>query len=411
MNNPIALLDNTKNKEIRINIYLLIFSMYYIGTMIFDLNERFLSVSQVLLIMMIMSSLWLAVKKRALNLRPYFWFMAMILLTFYVTALTGINYENSALRLDTILKILIMSIAVYQILFAYITERYIERLYLISGIILFAWVLYIYGVSEFITSILSGKERLGAEVSQENVMGMNASIIASVLLYYVLNKKKYSYLAVIAMMITIVAASGSKKALFTIPIAVLVILIQKNGMKKLYKVLVGIIVIGMCFMFLIKLPIFGGLNERINIFLLQLQGVNVDLSTNMRSDMIKYGLIWFTENPLLGIGIDNYRFLSGAIFDMPRYAHNNYIELLVGTGVLGFTAYYVVYLYLLSGLLKLHKEKNQVADIMLLVLIIQLFCDIASVSYLFKSTYIYFIIAFACIRKAKIDTLARRNTL
>ncbi len=387
-----------KNKP-KANVNLIIFSMYYIGTMIFDLNEKYLLISQALFILLILSSSWLIIRTGKIALKPYALFLVVVLITFFITALFGINYSNSVTRLSTLLKIFAMCIMVYPILSAYMTEKYLEKLFLIAGIVFFAWVLYVYGITNYFTSILSSTERLGAEVSQENVMGMNASIIASVLLYFVINKKKYSYLLVISMMITVIAASGSKKALFIIPLAILIILIQKNGLKKLYKTFIGITIFAVLCSLAIRLQMFSGLRERISGFFMQLQGTNVDSSTELRYYMIKYGLIWFGEHPLLGIGIDNYKYLSVNLFGIYRYSHNNYIELLVGTGIVGSTAFYSIYLFLINKLLKLRECRNAIAQILLLVLILQLFCDIASVSYLYKSTYIYLIMAFACVDK------------
>jgi len=387
-----------KSGKYQLNIYLLIFTLYYIGTMIFDLNEKYLLISQVLFVLMIIFSSWLMViRSKRISLKPYLFFLCVILATFFITALTGINYQNSVTRLETLLKIFILCVMTYQILSIYISEQYIEKLFIVSGIALFTWVLYVYGINNYFTLILSNTERLGAEVSQENVMGMNAALIASVLLYYVFNKKRYSYLIIVAMMMTVVAASGSKKALFTLPLAIIIILIQKNGLNKLYKTIIGICIFALIGSAIIQLQIFDGLRERINDFVLQLQGTNVDNSTELRSDMIKYGLIWFTEHPILGIGIDNYKYLSVNLFGMYRYAHNNYIELLVGTGIVGFTAFYSMYFYLIKRLFKLRKSDDSIAQIFLLILLIQLFCDIASVSYLYKSTYIYLIMAFVCI--------------
>lgn len=383
----------------RFNIYLFIFSLYYIGTMIFDLNEKFLVVSQVLFLLLIASSSWLMIKSGKIKIKPYMGFLCAVIATFFLTALTGINYDNSVTRIETLLKIVVLCIMTYQILSAYMTERYIEKLFIISGIALFAWVLYVYGIGNYFTLIVSSTERLGAEVSQENVMGMNAALISSVLLYYVFNKRKYSYLIVVAMLLTVVAASGSKKALFTVPLAILIILIQKNGFKKIYKTIIGIIIFLFIAKMVVQMEMFSGLNERIELFIMGLQGGKGDSSTELRSDMIKYGLIWFTKHPIMGIGIDNYKYLFVSLFGMERYSHNNYIELLVGTGLIGFTAFYSMYIYLINKLYKMKKEFNSIAKILLLILLIQLFCDIASVSYLYKPTYIYLIMAFVCVDK------------
>lgn len=64
-----------------------------------------------------------------------------------------------------------------------------------------------------------------------------------------------------------------------------------------------------------------------------------DYSSNERLAMIATGLRMWSEAPLLGYGAEQFSVRSG----FGTYSHNNYIELLVNFGLIGFMAYYAGY--------------------------------------------------------------------
>ena len=51
------------------------------------------------------------------------------------------------------------------------------------------------------------------------------------------------------------------------------------------------------------------------------------------------------ENPVIGIGLDNFRFWKSnqAISDIGTYSHSNFVEVAVSTGLIGFTIYYLAF--------------------------------------------------------------------
>ena len=381
-------------------ICFLTFSLYYVGMMIFDLNEDYLFISHALF-------LWIAIVVSALFMhraqvyliKPYLFFMSLYILVSIFSSIFGIDLTNSSIFIITLVKILLMCILLYQILYRIMSDTNIEKLFYYIGICFFVWVIYIYGASGFFSAFTGNAMRLGAEVSHENVMGTNAALICSCLLYYVINKHRYVYLPIIGMMLLLVAVSGSKKALFALPIAIVLIIFFKYGLRRFYKTIAVVLVLVALTPFVLQLPIFTMVNERVGIFIMQLKGNDIDSSTAVRTQMIRSGLVWFTESPIIGVGIDNYKVLYARTFGEYRYAHNNYIELLVDIGVVGFLCYYSMYIYLLF---KLNRMRNQgdSPQILFMILLIQLFFDIAAVSYLSKLTYIHLIMAFVYVDKA-----------
>ena len=76
------------------------------------------------------------------------------------------------------------------------------------------------------------------------------------------------------------------------------------------------------------------------------------------------------------------------------YLHNNYIELLAGTGVIGLLAYYSMYLYVAYNLIR-YRDIHSNEYIMVLILFLsQIVMDMGMVSYESKSTYFYMMLFY-----------------
>ena len=80
---------------------------------------------------------------------------------------------------------------------------------------------------------------------------------------------------------------------------------------------------------------------------------------NERMDMIKFGKERINDKPFEGYGLDNYRLLYAKGGGRDTYSHNNYIELLIGVGILGTTMYYITHLVALHRVLVFCKRGNR----------------------------------------------------
>lgn len=100
----------------------------------------------------------------------------------------------------------------------------------------------------------------------------------------------------------------------------------------------------------------------------------VDNSSKIRTAMIDDGLNLWKEKPLLGYGVNQYRFES--VYD--TYSHNNYVELLASGGLLALISYYGLFVFLFF---KGQKTQGQARAILSFSLILLLVWDVALVSY------------------------------
>jgi O-antigen ligase len=131
-----------------------------------------------------------------------------------------------------------------------------------------------------------------------------------------------------------------------------------NSKSKLKSILVSIVLIGIVIFVINNVEIFYEIIGRrmVNMFQFILGEGTSEGSINTRTDMIKWGWEWFKERPLFGYGIDNYKYLYGYInSEGDVYSHNNIIELMVGTGIVGTALFYIANIIVIKDLLKASK--------------------------------------------------------
>lgn len=230
---------------------------------------------------------------------------------------------------------------------------------------------------------LVGTDRLGKDYTGEgwnaNTIGMMSvwGILFVIYLAKVCGQKKY-YLAIL-LFLPLLIYSGSRKAwVSTLGVAVAYALI--NNKKHIFRAMVisGISVYALYYL-MINVPVLYEVGGHRLEALVEglLQGGEMDSSAEKRMDFVGYGIRWFCEKPIFGYGLHTYaRLLGTSDYRLFTYSHNNYIELLVGVGLVGAVIYYIPYAYVLISLLnKFFRERKygiqqQTATILFLVLVI-----------------------------------------
>ncbi len=119
-----------------------------------------------------------------------------------------------------------------------------------------------------------------------------------------------------------------------------------------------------------------------------LEGSNTGGSASERLKLIHIGVDLFQENPLLGTGMATF-FKLGKV---GLYSHNNYIELLVGVGLIGTVIFYLIYIMLLNKIMVNKIEEKFIFIIFILGILLM---DMALVSYVNK--LLLFILLFISI--------------
>lgn len=173
--------------------------------------------------------------------------------------------------------------------------------------------------------------------------------------------------------------TGSRKLLLMAPVFLFLVLFQlAYGVKKRNGRL-AVVLIGLVLLLCVGLaPMILERSKNVATVQRALTYEN-NHSYNIRVDMVHQAIRFWQASPVLGMGTDAFRRISG----YGMYAHNNYAELLCDLGVLGTLLFYGIHFYILFKCLRLAmplKLYCMVFVVMLLVL------DMGAVSYYRKQT-------------------------
>ena len=197
-------------------------------------------------------------------------------------------------------------------------------------------------------------------------------------------------------------SSGSRKALLIIALGLMLLYIVSYGWRAAYRIIIPVLGLGLFYVvandYIEGSSVFNRFDSFINLFTGE---GKVDSSTLIRQQMIEFGLISFLNRPLHGYGLNNFSVLYINYSGAATYAHNNYVEILVSIGLIGFFLYYWLYgvilfnfRYLLKLKKHLTKENNLMYSVLFCLLLINLLMDFASVSYYEKMTYVYMVLFY-----------------
>lgn len=281
-------------------------------------------------------------------------------------------FVSSEKRLNNILKIIVLAsvfTCFYLLVFADISMVKIENAYRLAG---------------------------DSESWNSNNIGIMCSISTILSFYLLRTSKKKIYLIPILLFTAVALMTGSRKTfiILVMGLSLYFVLSAKRG-KFLYLMssVVGVI---FAYYMIMNVPfLYNSLGLRIESILgiFSDQGY-MDSSTKTRMLMIEYGLQWYKQKPVLGVGIDNYRYLWESLTGVVMYAHNNYIELLVDLGTVGFVVYYSLYLKTAVRLFKNQKRNRKTCSLFLSILSVLMCVEVTLVSYNYRFIQIILCLAF-----------------
>lgn len=266
-----------------------------------------------------------------------------------------------------------------------------------ASVILSIYTPLSYGFSNYIYAMLNGM-RMGAEVGGENTVGIcTAMAIVMALGVYLFERKKI-YLAAMVSMLFISFSTGSRMALLTLISGVLIMLFiyyhmtSRDKVKSFCKIiLLSVSVLAIGYFILKSVPMFHRLfvrfDEMIQVLLGNLDSTEGIGENRIRTILIREGLRAFKESPIFGIGYNNGRYLVDFRGTGSYSLHNNYVDVLCGGGIIGFTIFYSLYAVLSVKLIRRIKNNSWVAGVAFATLILNLIGHISGIFYLLKFFY------------------------
>jgi len=238
---------------------------------------------------------------------------------------------------------------------------------------------------EYASDIDMGEHRIGVEIINANLLGlyMSNAVLCAITLMIALKKKKAITKLLLVFSIVVFASfallAGSKKAIAFILLGIIAMVgfmsRGQSGNKKATIILIGILVLGLFIWAVMTLDFFATIRLRIEEMFMTFSGEKISRTDQNRARFINEGLNAFWQSPLFGNGTG----YSYQLFN--TYSHNNFVEILMNYGVIGFALHYVPFLALIFKLYKKTKTKDIYSIYFMVYAIILVFMGFALVSY------------------------------
>lgn len=225
--------------------------------------------------------------------------------------------------------------------------------------------------------------RLLIEGYNANSIGMYLSLSLLACIYFFDKHHNIKYLIPLVLFMPVIFFSGSKKALFLVAffVAFYTCYKKKGAINKIRNMIIAILLVGIIVYFVFSIPwVYKIMGTRI------LDLINSVITGQLGQDeirfyMIRLGIEKFKEKPLIGYGLGNYRILLNKEAGFYAYAHNNFIEVLTGMGLVGFLSYYIIYFNIIKNLIKSYRKDTNIVVLLLAVMIGLVISEVGLVSY------------------------------
>jgi len=307
------------------------------------------------------------IKKKTIRLTGY----SMMYGLFTIFAMMSIAWSESTSNAISALRPLLQLVIIGVILVDYIDNRekvdMVFKFFLISSIALLIFLFLMTPQSVWVAAMKvsqnasSAADRIGPSIGfQANWMGIICAFSIIIWIYYYSksNKNKKMSLLIISILSIIVIFTKSRKAFIILIFGPMMYwLLYKPRKKYILFIIPGIILVVFASIwavfnvpFLYKMIGF----RLIGLFSVFDPNIVVDASVTTRADMVKIGIELFKQNPIGGVGFGNFshHYFYNYSGWTETYAHNNYVELLADTGMIGFTLYYAIPLMMVFTIIK-----------------------------------------------------------
>lgn len=337
-------------------------------------------------------SLIKTINQKIIYRNKYFVFELLFLIFTMVQAL----FINDSLLTEHIgfVRLFWVSLFFNYFLFIYISNRGYKRVfgnYIFGSIIAFCILMVFYTSSLFIFNFDASNEvdlffiTLGGASSTYLAWIISIVLILSMLLFF--ESKKSNYRFAIFFSTLILLLTGRRKTLIFLFAAFGCgyFFSNKSIIKKSKYIIITLISLAVVYICISEIPyLYETLGVRvINAISYVLQGiVPDDSSIRSRVSMNSSALILWENSKLIGHGFGSFRYITSR----STYSHNNYMELLVGNGLIGLVLYYSKYVYLLYlSLVRYIKSKNWVIEYLAALLIVFMVLELWQITVIYRN--------------------------
>lgn len=350
------------------------FSILEIGCLVYSFSiafcastgHIFVKLSRILLVLSYIYTLYK--NKKFLKIKSFYITWSIISIIFaMLTLIWAISPRTVFSYLGTLLYIIIANIILYYTL--YKNKKFVFNLIksMIIGALAHGFLLYLTNGFDIYLN-----NRGGVTVQNANIISYICCfcfMFSIITIYFKKTKhpKLYCILSIILLIFAIL--SGSRKTVVYIFVFLAIVLglyiINNKKIKNKKNIFILLIIITIIGIYAFKNIdfLYNLMGQRIETMISGLLGGKTDGSTKFRLKLINLGIGWFKERPILGYGLNCFKYLIGTTQNTWAgangiHAHNNYIELLVNYGLVGTILYYSLYIKIIINSIKGIKNQN-----------------------------------------------------
>lgn len=386
-------LQNNKRK-----ILLLFIDLSFFLYLITEILFRHTLFAQTTLFIFVLFTIIFMIINRKVNFN--FYFLIYILFIFYnwINIKLGITINPSASykMLITLFINFVFSFFMYNYLMIRNNPTKILKMYVNSTFIITV-IITIFSLPELLSARLGGELGINA-----NLLAITVAISFVIVLYLNGIKRSYKNKILLLWYLIIVLLTGSRKGLVLVFGASFLYYYFKYPTKRLKNIIISLAFIFISMIAIMNIP-----------FLYDIVGIRVeglldyitidstqDASLNTRSILISRGWEYFKARPLRGYGLDSFSSLDGSY---GLYAHNNFIEVLISSGVIGFLLYYSPYSTIILSALSKRKVLPDYMKLLTSILIVLVVLDYATTTYYGRNYQLILIFTLAFMNISKKD--------
>lgn len=373
----------------RYDIFGMALFLYIVSAIAFECTQETARISTIAIYIVFILGIINIVSER--YIQPNLYIYSSILLCLFAFVMTFAPNASQSMGTTSAYWLFTCTALIVVVYFNVLYMPSLVRIVIVSNIIgvailSFRIILTYGGLSAMMqfASNIEGERRVGSLLLNANQVGLYmANAMLCCLLLILQSKKlcnKIGFGACAIFFSTMCLMAGSKKAVTFIVVGFLVMLFcySKNlriGQRILLCIVVAIIIVGVINS-MNTLPIFNTLSVRLEELINTLRGEGKVSSSDLaRIEFTRRGLEAFNESPIFGKGTAHSYTLFGT------YSHNNFVELLMNFGVVGFLLYYIPVISLIKGLVVRMKSRDIMVIYLFSFVLLQLILGVGWVNY------------------------------
>ncbi|HIP47601.1 MAG TPA: O-antigen ligase family protein [Lutibacter sp.] len=359
--------------------------MWMIATqIIFPLSINIHFANLFIYLLVITYSIYFVVQKKNSLSSNYF---VNLYLWFSVVSIASIIWSiDPSFTIPIVIRVVTTGIVLF-IIYNTVKQFKIE-MYILYGVMIGALVNYMIALNilDYITPFTNGLRFTGTLARSNDVaIAMIIAIFSAIIISHETTSqyaRKIVMLSIPLSLYVIFLTVSKKGILFGGALVLAYFIKEVKNIKRFIAIMVStIIVLFILFKQNIETIMYKieRLSQRADEFESAIQGTTQSGSTGERIFFLQEGLEFFANNPILGTGLNTFMVMDKT----QHYSHNNYIEILVGTGLVGLFVFYAIYFVMFRKLSRLNKSNN-IKLLLFLTIFIFLFMDMTLVSYSYK---------------------------